>query len=94
MHPLRVSRRFCHDDEILGYGCSASRINGGDVRAVVVAGVDVVHTGRTAFRKTATGRLPIAGRPRISRGRTPHRAVAKPPDEPVAEAGIRRKVRR
>src|SRR4029077_5791303 len=58
----------------------------GDVRLVVVAGVDVVHTGRDGFAQDGHRRLRIAGRPGYPGAGQPHRAVAKPPDEPIAEA--------
>src|SRR5882762_6041918 len=57
-----------------------------DVRSVVIAGVDVVHPRRDGLTQYGLCRLLIPGRPEYSWAGQPHRAVSKPPDEPIAEA--------
>ena len=56
------------------------------MRAVVIAGVDVVHTGRDGFAQDGQCRLAIPGRPKDAGAGQPHRTVAEALYEQVAEA--------
>src|SRR5258708_39563551 len=58
----------------------------GDVRAVVVAGVDVVHTGRDGLTQYGQCGLAIPGRPEYAGAGQLHGTVAKSLDEQVTEA--------
>ncbi len=52
----------------------------GDVRAVVVAGVDVVYAGRDSLAKDGGSTIQVPGRPIHAGPGQLHRAVAHPVD--------------
>ena len=57
----------------------------GDVRAVKIAGVDVIHAGRDSFAQHGQCRVAILGRPEHAGPRKLHGAIAKAPHGAAAK---------
>ena len=80
-NPRRVRAAYCsdlgHDHEVIGIGmkCLANELVG-DVRAIVIAGVDVVDSPRDGLAKHGEGRLAILGRAKHPRSGELHGTIA------------------
>ena len=78
----RVQREQRRDDHHAG-GIRMERLADdliGDVRAVVVRRIDVVHAGGDSFAQDGDGRVAVLRRTEDARTGEPHRAVAHPMD--------------